>query len=62
MALTKQGSQKFDQRSVQEEMAEAVHHPGLVLELPVHSLHRHGIGNENAYELITSELLLDGQA
>ena len=34
----------------------------LVLELPVHSLHRHGIGNENAYELITSELLLDGQA
>ncbi|MGZ4239152.1 MAG: glutamate decarboxylase [Solirubrobacteraceae bacterium] len=43
-------------------MAEAVHHPGLVLELPVHSLHRHGIGNENAYELITSELLLDGQA
>ena len=62
MALTKQGSQKFDQRSMQEEMAEAIHHPVLVLELPVHSLHRHGIGNENAYELITSELLLDGQA
>ena len=62
MALTKQGSQKFDERSMQEEMAEAMHHPVLVLDLPVHSLHRHGIGNENAYELITSELLLDGQA
>src|SRR4030081_508618 len=47
---------------MQEEMAEAMHHPVLVLDLPVHSLHRHGIGNENAYELITSELLLDGQA
>ena len=62
MALTKQGSQKFDERSMQEEMAEAMHHPVLVLDLPVHSLHKHGIGNENAYELITSELLLDGQA
>jgi len=62
LALTKQGSQKFDERSMQEEMAEAIHHPVLVLDLPVHSLHRHGIGNENAYELITSELLLDGQA
>src|SRR4030081_2427743 len=47
---------------MQEEMAEAMHHPVLVLDLPVHSLHRHGIGNENAYELITSELLLDGNA
>src|SRR6476469_4403472 len=47
---------------MQEEIAEAIHHPVLVLDLPVHSLHRHGIGNENAYELITSELLLDGQA
>ncbi len=62
MALTKQGSQKFDQRSTQEQMAEAIHHPVLVLDLPVHSLHRHGVGNENAYELISSELLLDGQA
>jgi glutamate decarboxylase len=62
VALSKQGSQKFDQRSMPEEVAEAVYHPGLVLELPVHSLHRHGIGNENAYELISSELLLDGQA
>src|SRR5436853_1624065 len=47
---------------MQEEMAEAIHHPVLVLDLPVHSLHRHGIGNENAYELISSELLLDGSA
>jgi glutamate decarboxylase len=62
VALTKQGSQKFDQRTMVEEVSEAVHHPGLVLDLPIHSLHRHGIGNENAYELISSELLLDGQA
>jgi glutamate decarboxylase len=62
LALTKQGSQKFDQRSMQEEMVEAIHHPMLALDLPVHSLHRHGIGNENAYELISAELLLDGQA
>ena len=62
MALTKQGSQKFDQETMEEEVSEAVHRPGLVLELPVHSLHRHGIGAENTYELISSELLLDGQA
>ena len=62
MALTKQGSQKFDQRTMADQVAEAVHRPGLVLDLPVHSLHKHGIGTENAYELISGELLLDGQA
>jgi hypothetical protein len=31
LALTKQGSQKFDQRTMGDEVQEAVHHPGLVL-------------------------------
>jgi glutamate decarboxylase len=62
LALTKQGSQRFDEQSMQERVTEAMHDPGFVLDLPVHSLHKHGLGNENAYELISSELLLDGQA
>lgn len=31
-------------------------------QLPVHHLHEHGVGEGTAYELITSDLLLDGQA
>src|SRR5947208_6250784 len=44
------------------ELSAAIHPPRLVIELPVHGLHKHGIGSESAYELISSELLLDGQA
>ena len=32
------------------------------LEVPCHELAEHGLGEQTAYELITSELLLDGQA
>ena len=40
------------------------HKPGVrhAPEMPHHSLPEHGIGLDNAYELISSELLLDGQA
>jgi glutamate decarboxylase len=37
-------------------------HPGSDAEMPIDSLTDNGVGLENAYELITSELLLDGQA
>ncbi len=39
-----------------------VHHPVPDFEMPCHGLAEHGIGGEMAYELISSELLLDGQA
>ena len=62
MALSKQGHKKVQPHEMREELAEAIHHPGLALELPTEHLHLHGIGNDNAYELVSSELLLDGQA
>jgi glutamate decarboxylase len=37
-------------------------HPGSDAEMPIDSLTDNGVGLETAYELITSELLLDGQA
>jgi glutamate decarboxylase len=37
-------------------------HQGLEREMPIDSLAAEGIGVDNAYELISSELLLDGQA
>jgi glutamate decarboxylase len=39
-----------------------IHRSGLALEMPVRDLPERGIGAETAYELISSELLLDGQA
>jgi glutamate decarboxylase len=39
-----------------------VHHLHPDLEMPNHHMPEHGIGGELAYELISSELLLDGQA
>ncbi|HEX3830842.1 MAG TPA: glutamate decarboxylase [Solirubrobacteraceae bacterium] len=36
--------------------------PGIEAEMPIDSLPAGGIGAENAYELISSELLLDGQS
>jgi glutamate decarboxylase len=39
-----------------------VHHDRLDNPLPVHALHAHGIDEAKAYELINSDLLLDGQA
>ena len=40
----------------------AVHHPYPDVMLPTRRLGEHGIGESTAYELITSDLLLDGQA
>ncbi len=40
----------------------AVHHQQPNLRLPMHALHEHGVTEGTAYELITSDLLLDGQA
>jgi glutamate decarboxylase len=37
-------------------------HQGIEGEMPIDSLTQEGIGVENAYEIISSELLLDGQA
>ncbi len=39
-----------------------VHHEHPNVMLPMHSLRDHGLGESTAYELITSDLLLDGQA
>jgi glutamate decarboxylase len=39
-----------------------IHCAGLTLEMPVDEIPDQGIGAESAYELISSELLLDGQA
>ena len=43
-------------------VAAPAQHPTGRLEVPVHELPEHGIGPELAYELISNELLLDGQA
>jgi glutamate decarboxylase len=43
-------------------VAAPVHRPTPDLEMPCHELAEHGIGEQTAYELISSELLLDGQA
>ncbi len=40
----------------------AVHHLDPSEDIPRHELHEHGLGEQVAYELISSELLLDGQA
>jgi glutamate decarboxylase len=42
--------------------AAPVHHPAADLEIPLHELPEHGLGEQASYELLTSELLLDGQA
>jgi glutamate decarboxylase len=57
MALSQQRPRTGRRRPV----AVAVHHQP-DLEMPCHELREHGIGAEAAYELISSELLLDGEA
>jgi glutamate decarboxylase len=42
--------------------AAPVYHPEAEFEMPCHGLPEHGAGEALAYELISSELLLDGQA
>ncbi len=42
--------------------AASVHHAEPELQIPHHSLLEHGLGEQLSYELLTNELLLDGQA
>ena len=58
MPLTKQGAHRPPRRAT----GITAHHPGLEAFVPVHQLPDHGIGVEAAHEMISSELLLDGQA
>jgi glutamate decarboxylase len=58
MALSQQRSRQKSSSS----SGAAVHHHDQSWEIPRHRLSDHGIDGQTAYELITSELLLDGQA
>jgi glutamate decarboxylase len=58
MALTHPGTQKHRKRP----LPTPVHHADVDAEVPCHRLPEQGLGSESAYEVITSELLLDGQA
>jgi glutamate decarboxylase len=42
--------------------AAPVHHEHPELQIPIHELPAHGLGEGTSYELLTNELLLDGQA
>ena len=42
--------------------AAPVHHAAPNLQVPVHELPAHGLGEQMSYELLTNELLLDGEA
>jgi glutamate decarboxylase len=59
MALVRQGTHPVHKRRT---IAAPVHHPTADLEMPCHHMPASGFGLETAYELISSELLLDGQA
>jgi glutamate decarboxylase len=58
MALTRQGEREGRSRPI----AGPVEQPSSAAEIPIHRLSKAGTGMEAAYELISSELLLDGQA
>jgi glutamate decarboxylase len=58
MALNQQGSPSQHRRTIPSPVHQ--HDPGAFV--PVHELPDTGIGTNTAYELITNELLLDGQA
>jgi glutamate decarboxylase len=58
MALTKQGGPRARNRT----LAVPVHQPGGPAEMPIDHLADTGMGGDLAYEMLSSELLLDGQA
>src|ERR1700732_2327490 len=58
MALTRQGAEPSPHRPHSTSATDRT----FTRELPTHKLPAKGVGGEFAYELITSELLLDGQA
>src|SRR6266567_829130 len=59
MALIRQGTHPVHKHRT---ISAPVHHPEPDIEMPCHHLPAKGYGGETAYELISSELLLDGQA
>jgi glutamate decarboxylase len=59
MALIRQGTHPVRKRRT---TSAPVHHPAQDIEMPCLEMPSHGFGGETAYELISSELLLDGQA
>jgi glutamate decarboxylase len=59
MPLNRQGQQKQRPRPIHTPVQQAADPGG---EVPVHELPEQGLGSETSYELITNELLLDGQA
>jgi glutamate decarboxylase len=58
MALTRQGERAGHFRPI----AGAVEQPTSAAQIPIHHLPEEGTGRDAAYELISSELLLDGQS
>ncbi len=58
MALTRQGRTPHRRRR----STAPVHHPTSIADIPTNELPDVGLGPDATYELITSELLLDGQA
>src|SRR5471030_2954407 len=58
MALTKQGGPRARNRT----LAVPVHQPGGLAEMPIGHLADTGMGGDLAYEMLSSELLLDGSA
>ena len=58
MALTEQGAHGARNRT----MTAPMHQPGSTAEMPIDHLAETGMGGELAYEMLSSELLLDGQA
>jgi glutamate decarboxylase len=59
MALIRQGTHPVRKHRT---ISAPVHHPEPDIEMPCRHLPANGYGGETAYELISSELLLDGQA
>ncbi len=58
MPLNRHGSRSRRSRP----LAAPVHHPDQTAEMPTHTLPKTGLGADASYEMISSELLLDGQA
>ena len=58
MALNQKGTQKHRRRPI----VAPVHHSDTSAFVPCHQLPETGLGGSTTYELLTNELLLDGQA
>ncbi len=58
MPLSRHGDHQHHDRPIHA----AVHHPDPGAHIPCHRIPTEGLGQDTAYELITNELLLDGQA